>query len=484
MIHGHCCRCNTSPDPPGDGYENDCTAKIFRNTLLTPSPESATASIATEPGTEWYEWFDNAFPAGWRWRSDISALHTPTTGDPTPKTILVAPLRFTANYPADGGEWGLGSLQGSNFHWDVTDGAFAAGQNRSMYSEGGAFDTYSHIWPGQKISEGTVPLEDYPIAKRRQIRFNRIRSNYHYNPGGFGSPYTWMARIRYVSLNGAEPVDLIPTEYEHDFANGPQCGIVIGGTQPYGWPGYDYGLWKYDIPISFSGGSMTWDIWIELHGTVPTEALPYLSGSNARVRESASGGTTGYDRSSVEYELQVLKSWKNLTPEDNGEDWQFTFTGGDAPTDGTETISISDMTDRERTSCYVIGRFTWGGIWVNTTFQLSFYWDREVPVIALISLASDEEFGPYNTGIEGYVPTDTVGATPISSWTINAVDAYGLSGRDHYSVQTPRGTWSGNTQTFTLALDGQSQVGSFADPFDTGEWPSQVTVTKVARTTQ
>ena len=57
------------------------------------------------------------------------------------------------------------------------------------------------------------------------------------------------------------------------------------------------------------------------------------------------------------------------------------------------------------------------------------------------------------------------------------------AGRDHYSVQTPRGTWSGNTQTFTLSPDGQAKVGSFADPLLTGEWPSHVTVTKVERTT-
>ena len=175
MIHGHCCRCETPPDPPGE-YENDCTATIFRNTLLTPSPNTG---IATEPGTEWYQSFDPAVSPGWTWRSDISALHTATTGDPTPKTILVAPLRFTANYPADGGEWGLGSQTGDNFPWDTSDGGHSPGQNKSMYSEGGEFAINSHIWPGQKIAEGTVPLYLYPPAKRRHIKFSRIRSNYN-----------------------------------------------------------------------------------------------------------------------------------------------------------------------------------------------------------------------------------------------------------------------------------------------------------------
>ena len=119
-------------------------------------------------------------------------------------------------------------------------------------------------------------------------------------------------------------------------------------------------LWQYDIPISFAGGVMTWDIWIELHGTVGSAALPYLRATNQRSSTLPSGNPASPSPASVGYELQVLKNWRNLTPEDNGDDWQFTFTGGDAPTDGTETISISDMTDRERTSCYVIGRFTWG----------------------------------------------------------------------------------------------------------------------------
>ena len=481
-ILGRCCNCPSPTDPPE--YENDCTASIYRNSVITASPGSATSTIVTEPGTEWYQWFEEAFPTTWRWRSDISALHEPTTGDPTPKTIIVAPLRFTANYPtSDGGEWPLVANEGENFHWDITDAAFQAGQNRSMYSVDGAFATNSHIWPGQKISEGTVPLEDYPTAKQRSISFNSIRSNYYYNPGGFGSPYTWMARIRYVSLNDESPVDLIPTEYVHDFANGPQCGF-IGTGGPYGYNPYDYGLWQYDIPISFSGGSMTWDIWIELHGTVGSAALPYLRATNQRSSTLPSGNPSGVFGASVGYELQVLKNWRNETPANEGDDWQFTFTGGDAPTDGTETISISDMTDRERTSCYVIGRFTWGGIWANTTFQLSFYWDREVPVIALNSLTSDEEFGPYNTAIEGYVPASSNDVELISSWTLNSVNSYYNSNVDHFSVQTPRGVWNGGTAQFTFALDGKSKAGSFADAFNTGEWPTSVTVTKVARTTQ
>ena len=176
-ILGRCCNCPSPTDPPE--YENDCTASIYRNSVITASPGSATSTIVTEPGTEWYQWFEEAFPTTWRWRSDISALHEPTTGDPTPKTIIVAPLRFTANYPtSDGGEWPLVANEGENFHWDITDAAFQAGQNRSMYSVDGAFATNSHIWPGQKISEGTVPLEDYPTAKQRSISFNSIRSNY------------------------------------------------------------------------------------------------------------------------------------------------------------------------------------------------------------------------------------------------------------------------------------------------------------------
>ena len=105
-------------------------------------------------------------------------------------------------------------------------------------------------------------------------------------------------------------------------------------------------------------------------------------------------------------------------------------------------------------------------------------------MIALNSLTSDEEFGPYNTAIEGYVPASSNDVELISSWTLNSVNSYYNSNVDHFSVQTPRGVWNGGTAQFTFALDGQSQAGSFADPFDTGEWPSQVNVTKVARTTQ
>lgn len=484
MIHGHCSRCDPGLNPP----VNSCLATVHRLTRCYPTPPSPTDEYPlTDPNLDWTLRKFTGQPDDFGiWQSDYQILYNQilVAEGVGPKVIppqLHPGYTIAMDYPdGDGQDWPRAGISGAETvpphdgipsYWPgftsvVGNGAINLGG--TMHSVGGAFSRFTHIPTGQSNGTNGRSIKDRGLylAEQGGVPPSEVGENFP------------RLRIRFIQqiVDGQKgpfqdliPQDQLGTLWPERYGLGsPNDWYLLRNTDGFG---ESTNRWNHPTKTNFTGGKIEWNIWIESQND-PTKPLEdYIVGEFA--------GLFHDQFNSYEMLLSPLPNWDKTV-----DDWELTFTGGDSPTDGTETIKFSEMSTATYptpsiTDCNCQGEFEWGGIWADTTLRCTFRWDREVCVIHLESMNSDEEFGYYQTSDECYLSAGNGEDVEVISQWFNSR----RSPTSYIRAQSPRGVWSGaDTGTaFPLAYNAQSQTGGYPDDLLHAEWPTSVSIT---RTTQ
>ena len=452
MLHGHCCRCDTDNPFPG----GECSTNIRRYYTCEPTPLASiqVSDPVHDPTTEW----ERYTPPGdtERWGSLVKV----GLGGGAFSTQLMAPMRWISDYPDSNGDiWERHSI-GLNLA-KILEEENQMGRD-DLFWEGGMMSGYgkfggsTHLIPGQDIS-----TDKLPYGTGRSFVFTGMDTLIPYNNPG----QTLKTRIRYIRpiFNFTDvgiTYDVIPSEYVNDWFGIDEFASADSRTYPHPLASsIEFGNWEWSLDGFpwIDNNILGFDIWHELHGSL-----------------TFSGYMTQTDLSFLTFQLV-----SNPGFDSSEDDYELTFLGNDAPTDGSETFKFTDLASPTIAPCYCDGIATWPAPFDSTTLQVTFSWDQEIPVIRVESLNPDEEFE--GKGIVSYVPVQAIGSGTfpmelIGEWHDQADNRY-------WRRQRTGGNWAGGAgpQTFVRAFDIQFSATQTWSDLTSDTWPTQVTVT---RTTQ
>jgi hypothetical protein len=379
-------------------------------------------------------------------------------------------------------------------------------QQSAAHTVNGAFATNSHITYDQWIGG----LQDVDAAMNpwvlpgNALHFGNM--GFFIGVGGPSEVKGPRMRIRRIGMihngNYLPMQDVIPPEQQHTL-----------------WPEYQYApnggpyttveekLWRhnenirnlgyYDVLLTRHRSRLTFDL-NQAYGYWPWTTLSQFKGGVIGWRVEweiqmqpnyFDGGVTDYFLSTkvemrplgyYSMHLNVLEDWDK-----NTQDWELTFTGGDAPPPPYNTVRISELhrgTLADYGASGVIQKGDWPDVryskWSETELWVNIQWDKEVVNITLDSVY--EELGPYRTAAENYMSNGPADIEVIDHWYDSNKPEW-----NHYDSFTPRGTWVGEIngiqppQQFIKALNADRGDNEWPERRLTGEWPTECTLRRI-----